>query len=195
MMVVEQVRLESNNNSRINPQLFSLWMGMASIVMLFGALTSAYIVKQGAGNWLDFKVPSVFYISTAIIISSSISLHLARNAYRAGKEQNFKYLVLTTLVLGLAFLVCQYFGWMSLFNSGVDLKTNPAGSFFYLITWMHAAHIVGGVGALLATTINAYTLKFKVTELRKNRVEMVLHYWHFIDVLWIYLLIFLIYLK
>ncbi|HMS69764.1 MAG TPA: cytochrome oxidase subunit III, partial [Saprospiraceae bacterium] len=99
---MEQVRLESNNNSRINPQLFSLWMGMASIVMLFGALTSAYIVKQGAGNWLDFKVPSVFYISTAIIISSSVSLHLARNAYRAGKEQNFKFLVLTTLVLGLA---------------------------------------------------------------------------------------------
>lgn len=194
-MVVEQIRLESNNNSRINPQLFSLWMGMASIVMLFGALTSAYIVKQGAGNWLDFRVPSIFYLSTAIIILSSVTLHIARNAFRNAKESRFKLFVIISLILGFAFLICQYYGWNMLFKSGVDLKTNAAGSFFYLITGLHAAHILGGIGALLATAINAFTLNFKVTEKRKNRIEMTLHYWHFIDALWVYLLIFLIYLK
>ena len=194
-MIVEQVRMENNNNSRINPQLFSLWVGMASIVMLFGSLTSAYIVKQGAGNWLDFRVPSIFFVSTGLIVLSGFTLHMARNAFRARQEGTFKILLIATLLLSFGFLTCQYIGWQTLFSYGVDLKINAASSFFYLITWLHAAHILGGIGALMATTINAFTLKFNVTEQRKNRIEMVLHYWHFVDALWIYLLIFLIYIK
>ena len=194
-MVTQSMKMESNNNSKINPQLFALWVGMASIVMLFGAMTSAYIVKQGAGNWLEFKVPSVFYISTAFIVMSSITLHLARNAFRRAQETTFKLLISLTLILGVGFLIMQYQGWNTLYNNGVDLKTNVAGSFFYLITWFHAAHVLGGIGGILATVINAFSLKFKVTEKRKNRIEMLLHYWHFVDVLWVYLLFFLIYIK
>lgn len=194
-MIAQEVKMESNNFSRVNPQLFSLWVGMASIVMLFGAMTSAYIVKKGAGNWLEFSVPSVFYISTAVIVLSSVTMHAARNAFRRSQEGAYKFLILATFILGLAFLVLQYQGWSQLYGNGVDLKTNVAGSFFYLITWFHAAHILGGIGALLASVINAYSLKFKVTDHRKNRVEMLTHYWHFVDVLWVYLLIFLIYIK
>jgi cytochrome c oxidase subunit 3 len=179
----------------INPQLFSLWVGLASIVMLFGAFTSAYIVKQGAGNWLDFPIPNLFKISTAIIILSSFTLHISRNMFHAQKEGLYRFFLVVSFVLGITFVVCQYFGWQEMKSYGVDLKVNVAGSFFYLITAAHAAHVVGGIGALLATTINAFTLKFNTTENRKNRLEMVLHYWHFVDLLWVYLFIFLVYIK
>jgi cytochrome c oxidase subunit 3 len=82
-----------------------------------------------------------------------------------------------------------------MFDSGVDLKLNVAGSFFYLITGVHAAHLLGGIGALLATIINAYILPKKVLESRSVKIEMLLHYWHFIGILWIYLLGFLHFIK
>ena len=188
-------KLKDTRIMNINPQLFSLWVGMASIVMLFGAFTSAYIVKQGAGNWLDFPIPRLFYISTGLIVLSSVSLHIARNMFHDGKESLYKIFLLLTLLLGLSFVGCQYFGWQEMKSYGVDLKVNVAGSFFYLITFAHAAHVVGGIAALIATSINAFTLKFNPTESRKNRLEMVLHYWHFVDLLWIYLFIFLVYVK
>lgn len=194
-MVTQEIKMSENNFNRINPQLFALWVGMGSIVMLFGAMTSAYIVKKGGGNWLEFTVPSVFYVSTAVILLSSVTVQLARNAFRKSRESSYKFWILATLVLAITFLVLQYQGWSTLYGIGVDLKTNVAGSFFYLITGFHAAHILGGIGALLATVVNAYSLKFKVNENRKNRVEMLVHYWHFVDVLWVYLLIFLIYIK
>lgn len=198
MNTTTQISAEKINNDKImniNPQLFSLWVGMASIVMMFGAFTSAYIVKQGAGNWLDFPIPKIFYLSTLVIVASSVCLHVARNMFNSGKESLYRIFLFTTLVLGLLFVTLQYFGWQEMKSYGIDLKVNVAGSFFYLITFAHVAHVVGGIAALIVTSINAYILSFNRTESRKNRLEMVLHYWHFVDLLWIYLFIFLVYIK
>jgi cytochrome c oxidase subunit 3 len=187
--------INDKQNVRLNPQLFGLWVGMASIVMLFGALTSAYIVKQGASNWLNIKIPNLFYVSTCLIALSSLTIHAARNNFRKDNWASYRIYLLLTFIIGMLFLVVQYNGWLQLFKGGVDLKANVAGSFFYLITGAHAAHLLGGIGALLATIINAYVLPNTINDNRKTKVEMLLHYWHFMGILWIYLLGFILFIK
>jgi len=95
-------------------------------------------------------------------------------------------------VLGIGFVASQYSGWQDLFALGVDMKANVSGSFFYLITGAHAVHVLAGIACLVVAMIHAFTLKFRYTDRRKNRFELVLHYWHFVGVLWIYLLYFLL---
>lgn len=180
-----------NTNNRIHPLKFALWVAMASITMMFGAFTSAYIVRQAQGNWLEFSLPNIFFVSTVILLISSLTLHTSYRAFIAEHESRFKQFLVLSLFLGAAFIVLQYLGWMQLYSVGIDLKGNPAGSFIYVISGVHALHIVGGIAAILVGILNAFTLKFKVTERRKINFELTLQYWHFVDLLWVYLLIFL----
>jgi cytochrome c oxidase subunit 3 len=181
-----------NKRNKIHPHKFALWAAMASITMMFGAFTSAYIVKQAAGNWLEFAMPVSFYISTLLIIISSVTLHISFSSFKIGKQSRYKSMLIVSLLLGVAFVIFQYFGWTELYAKGVDLKGNVSGSFFFLISGIHALHVIGGIAALIVATLHAYTLKFNVTEKRINRFDLVLNYWHFVDFLWIYLFIFLI---
>ncbi len=181
-----------NKRNRIHPHKFALWAAMASVTMMFGAFTSAYIVKQSAGNWLEYSLPSAFYFSTAILLLSSFTLHKSFNSFRNGNEQAYKNLLLISLFLGVSFVVLQYLGWTDLFVKGVDLKGNVSGSFFYLLSGIHALHVLGGIAAMVVAVIHAYTLKFKVTQFRVDRFDLVVNYWHFVDFLWIYLFIFLL---
>ena len=178
--------------NRINPHKFALLSGIASILMMFMGWTSAYIIKQAGGNWIDYRIPDIFFLSTGIIILSSITLHTSYRSFLNWNEERYKLLLLVTGLLGLIFVVTQYMGWSHMFNIGIDLKANPSGSFFYLITAAHAAHVLAGVAAIVVACFHAFTLKYKVTVKRKNRFELVLHYWHFVDILWVYLLAFLI---
>ncbi len=168
-----------------------MWVAMAGMVMMFGSLTSAYIVRHAAGNWLEFKIPDVFFFSTIVILASSFTLHLSYWAFRNGREKLYKTALPLTLVLGIVFIVLQYRGWLDLYNIGVLLDGNPSGSFFYLISGLHAAHVIGGVFALSVATQHAFSLRFKPTEKRRRRFQIVLHYWHFVGFLWLYLFIFL----
>jgi len=181
--------------NRIHPHRFALYISFASIMMMFGALTSAYIVKHAAGNWLEFTLPNYFYYSTAILVVSSVCLHYSYYSFTKNNEVNYKLFLVIACLLGASFVVLQYFGWNALFAAGVDLKGNASGSFFYLITGLHALHILGGIAAIIVAMAHAFTLPFVVTEKRKVRYQLVLHYWHFVDVLWIYLLAFLLYVK
>lgn len=181
--------------NRIHPQLFGLYIAFASIMMMFAALTSAYIVKHAQGDWLEYAMPSQFYMSTAILLLSSVTLHVSYSSFLKNREQPYKIMLVLSLILGLAFVVLQYQGWVSLFNVGVDLKANVSGSFLYLITGLHALHILGGIAAIIVALIHAYTLPFIVTAKRRDRFKLVLHYWHFVDFLWIYLLAFLLLVK
>lgn len=193
---MEAAVLKNNEGKRrLNPQLFAMWVGMASIVMLFGAFTSAYIVKQGAGNWLQFPMPMEFFFSTATIICSSVTLHLAYNAFKQRNYSRYQILILATTALALVFVVLQYLGWIDMNAKGVDLKANVGGSFFYLITGAHVAHVLGGITALMVSCLYAYTLKGIYNEVRRNKIEMLLHFWHFLGALWVYLFIFLIIIR
>ena len=183
------------NAQRINPQLFGLWIALASITMMFGGFTSAYIVKQAAGNWYNFAIPSYFYVSTVLIILSSLALQYSYNSFVNGEESKYKISLVLSFVLGVIFLVCQYFGWMGLYHQGIDLKLNVSSSFLYLIMWAHAAHVIGGLSALIVAMIHAFTLKFKPTVKRKNGYQLVLHYWHYLTILWLVIFGFILFVK
>ncbi len=180
-----------NTNNRIHPLKFALWIAMASITMMFGAFTSAYVVRQAQGDWLEFSLPSLFYVSTVVLLVSSLTLHSSYKSFLGGRERRYKQWLGLSLALGTGFVVLQYLAWMQLYSVGIDLKGNPSGSFLYVISGVHALHIIGGIAAMLVAMINAFTLKFKITERRKINFELTLQYWHFVDLLWLYLLIFL----
>ncbi len=183
-------RYERTTN-KIHPLKFALWISMGSIVMMFIALTSAYIVRRSAGNWLEFELPRIFFVSTIVLLLSSLLLHTSFKSFIAGEEKKYKTLLVVSFILGLGFLVLQYQGWSALFNSGIDLKGNPSGSFVYVLSGIHALHILGGMAAMVVGLLIAFTRKFKITERRKINFELTLQYWHFVDFLWVYLLIFL----
>ncbi len=176
--------------NKIHPHKFALWAACASIVMMFTALTSAYIVRQAAGNWLEFELPGMFLYSTIAIFVSSLTLHASYNSFKKGNTQAYRVLMAITMVLGLVFLGLQYEGWLAMNEMGIDLQGNPSGSFIFVISGLHAAHVLGGIGVLLVAVIHALGLKHQVTKKRIVRFELTLTYWHFVDVLWIYLFIF-----
>jgi len=160
--------------------------------MMFGSLTSAYIVRHAAGNWLEFRVPGIFFWSTCIMLLSSMTLHGSFSAFKKGKAMPYRLLLSATLILGIAFVIMQYLGWMKLYEIGVVLDGNPGGSFFYVISGIHAAHVIGGIFALITAVMHGFTLSFRPTEKRRRRFQMVTHYWHFVDFLWLYLFLFLL---
>ena len=155
----------------IHPAKFSMWLFIVSIILFFGALTSAYIVKSAAGNWLEYTMPSYFYMSTAALITSSICLHFSYKSFVSEKAFAYRALLLAAVVLGIAFVSLQYYGWSALFAVGVDLKASVSGSFLYLITGLHALHILGGIAAITVAIVHAFTLPMVVTEKRKLRFQ------------------------
>ena len=159
--------------------------------MMFGSLTSAYIVRQAAGNWIEFRIPDIFFASTAVMLASSVTLHASFSAFKRGHANQYRFLLLASLILGIAFVVLQYIGWTDLYSIGIALDGNPGGSFFYVISGIHAAHVIGGIFALVVAVLHAFSLTYKPTEKRRRRFQLVVHYWHFVDFLWLYLFLFL----
>jgi cytochrome c oxidase subunit 3 len=179
------------SRNKIHPQKFALLVSCASVVMLFAALTSAYVVRQAAGNWLEFPMPVLFLYSTLTLIISSLTLYFSYKGFLAGNVNSYKYFLLLTFALGVLFIYLQYKGWMELVSMGVELGTNPSGSFLYVLSGLHAAHILGGLAAVFVAILHAFILPYEVSAKRKLRFEMTQIYWHFVDVLWIYLIVFL----
>ncbi len=177
--------------SKIHPQKFALYAGIVSMIMLFAGFTSAYIVRQAAGNWLEYQLPNIFYVSAGVIILSSLTLHFSYKSFLARKETLYKSLLLVTFALGILFVILQYNGWMAMKDElGISLGRNPSGDFLYVISGTHAAHVLGGIAAIFVAIAHAYGLNFKVTPRRKLRLELTMIYWHFVDILWLYLVIF-----
>ncbi len=191
MELVEKVPLKQQRN-RIHPHKYALWVACASIVMMFAALTSAYMVRKSGGNWLEFTIPNVFYYNTVVILISSIVIHASYLAYNKAKMQLFRMLLGTAAILGVGFIVLQYVGWQHLIAQGIELKTNPSSSFLYVISGLHAVHVLGGVVAILIAFTFAITTRKKVTPRGRLKLELVVHYWHFVDFLWVYLFVFLL---
>jgi len=177
----------------MNPKKFGMWLFMASVLMLFISLTSAYIVRQAEGNWVFFDLPNLFLISSIVIAASSVTMQLGFWAAKKDNLERVKIMVGLTTLLGLAFLVIQYMGWKALVANSVHLVGNPSGSFLYVITGLHAAHIISAVVYLLIVLNAAFKLRIN----SKNTVlmEMCTTYWHFLGVLWLYLFVFLTLLR
>ncbi len=187
---MESIVAENLGRNKVHPKKFALWAACASITMMFVALTSAYMVRQAAGNWLEFPLPTIFFVNTAILLLSSATLHGSYLAFKREREGLYKGLLIASLTLGLYFVYAQYEGWLALQEMGVPLKLNPSGDFIYVVSGIHAAHVIGGIAAILVATIMAFSRSFRVTPARKLRFEMTLTYWHFVDFLWVYLIVF-----
>lgn len=178
---------------RIHPKKFALWMGIVGMIMFFSAFTSAFIVRKNEGNWLTFPIPNEFFYSTAVILLSSLAFYFSKRFYLRANHQNFKILFFIGLFFGTAFVALQYAGWQALHAMDIDIATNQSSSFFYLITGAHVLHVIGGITALLLTLIGVILGRFQqVTPKKTLRLELVYTYWHFVDILWIYLLVFLL---
>jgi cytochrome c oxidase subunit 3 len=181
----------SNQRNRIHPHKFTLWVAMGSIVMMFAGLTSAYIVRSNQANWLEFDLPGIFWYSTAVIIISSITMHLSVKAFRVREMQRYRSLITITAALGIVFALLQFLGFRELGSHGVLLLgqgSNPAASFIAIITGLHVLHVLGGVIAILVIFIRAYSTRSK--SYNTVPIEIVSTYWHFVDILWIYLFVF-----
>lgn len=173
-----------------------LWIGIVSIIMLFAGLTSAYIVRQAEGNWLEFELPISMYVSTAIIILSSITLWYGQSSAKKGNYSAMKIGLFVTLGLGLGFVFSQFQVWSDLVAGGVfftGAQANASGSFMYLLSGLHLAHLFGGIIALFVTATNASAGKYSNGNILG--IELCSIYWHFLDILWIYLLLFLLFIR
>ncbi len=178
--------------SRYQALRFGLWIGMASITMMFAAFTSAYIVRKPAGNWYEFKLPEAFFFSTILLLLSSFTMERAYRNYKLRAEARFKSYLYATFVLGIAFIACQIYAWKSLFAIGISVDLNVSGSFLYLLSGVHAVHVLGGIAAIFISVVTSLAYRFKPNEFKILKLDLVRQYWHFVDLLWIYLLIFLI---
>ncbi len=191
----------SHSRYIVHPYRFNLWISIVSMVMIFAAFTSAYVVKRGDVKvWQDIPLPQVFTVSTIVIVLSSVCMHLAYMAFKRNHIYWYRGLIMTTFILGASFLTLQIQGWNELVASGVYLDGNVAGSFIYVISGAHFLHVVGGVVALLVFSILAFTkVKTPVDAMTQNihhnkqvKVEVLMTYWHFVDILWVYLFFFFI---
>jgi cytochrome c oxidase subunit 3 len=174
------------------PSSTAIWVLLASITMTFAAFTSAMIVRKSSLDWRHITLPPLLYLNTVILLGSSVTLEIARRRVaafmsrlkdRAGSPARWLYI---TLSLGLLFVVGQYVAWQQLRAQGLFLATNPASSFFYVLTAVHVLHVLGGLSALL------YVIRrLNRSALRRSTLNAASHYWHFMDVLWVYLLVLL----
>lgn len=183
----------------VHPHKFNLWLAIVSMVMLFAAFTSAYIVKRhDINNWIAIELPQIFTYSTTVILISSLFMHSAYIAFKRNNIFLYRLFITITFALGATFLVLQIDGWEALTHSGITLAGNPSGSFIYVISGAHFLHVAGGVIALLVFSIRSFTsyrtsvdtLIVNINTDKQRGVELMTTYWHFVDILWIYLFIF-----
>jgi cytochrome c oxidase subunit 3 len=178
------------------PASTGIWVALAGITMTFAAFTSALIVRQGgSSDWQHISLPSILYVNTLVIIASSVTLELSRRriaAFMGGardKAENPGFWLYITLALGLLFVAGQTFAWMQLRAHGFKLATNISYSFFYVLTFAHALHLLGGLGGLVRVIG-----KLNHSVLKRSTLDATSRYWHFMGVLWVYLL-FLLWMK
>jgi cytochrome c oxidase subunit 3 len=175
------------------PASTGIWVGLAGITMTFAAFTSALVVRQGsAPDWRHITLPPVLYLNTLVLIASSVTLEVSRRrvaAYMGGSKERTAHparWLYITLFLGLLFVAGQTFAWMQLRSQGFKLATNISYSFFYVLTVAHALHLLGGLGGLVRVIG-----KLNRSALKRSTLDATSRYWHFMGVLWVYLLILL----
>lgn len=159
------------------------------MIMMFAGLTSAYIVKGSLPGWSTVEVPKVFYISTVVLLISSLTIQVANKAFKERKMQQYRRMVLITTLLGVTFIAMQIYGFNQLMESGVIIRGGSgAGQFLYIIFGLHGIHVLGGVIALIVMFARAFSSKNR--NYNPVSIEIAGTYWHFVDLLWIYLFVF-----
>ena len=184
-MSIEQQR------KKIHPHKFTLWVAIGSIVMMFAGLTSAYIVKRSQANWALLEMPKIFWVSTGVILLSSLTIFLAQRSFADRQMRKYRQLLGVTAILGLVFLILQIIGFAGYEQQDIRLTgagSNASYSFLLAIAALHGVHVLGGVIALMVMYIRAISAKSR--NYSAVPIDVAATYWHFVDLLWIYLFIF-----
>ncbi|MEH6407558.1 MAG: cytochrome c oxidase subunit 3 [Leeuwenhoekiella sp.] len=181
----------------IRSKKMMLWFGIISLSMMFAGLTSAYIVSKSRKDWItNFELPQAFYISTAVIILSSVTMHFAKRSIQQGKDQAGKILLAVTFALGLTFVFLQFLGFDEIIEQGyffTGSESTITTSFIYAFVISHIVHIGAGLLVLIFVVINQFRGKYKNG--KTLGVELGATFWHFVDVLWVYLFLFLLFFR
>ncbi len=182
--------IDKNVNEKAKKNM--LYWAMASMVVFFGGFCSYYLVMHGNGNWLVFNLPALFFVSTAVIVASSLTMWWAQKSIAANNYGGAKTGTLLTLLLGIVFCVVQIAAWKELFGQGIVFagrQSNVAGAIMYVITSMHFLHIIGGLSALTVTSVKA--LRHKYSSENYLGLSLCAIFWHFLGALWVILFLFL----
>lgn len=184
---MEMTQTKTPQKRKIHPQKFALWLGIGSIIMMFAGLTSGFLVRKPQGDWQSFHLPVAFFISTACVLVSSVTMHLSVRAFKNGLKARHRLLILVTLLLGVAFTVLQVAGFYELLAVR-KWQNNVSFQFLIAIVLVHGLHIVGGIITILVFYFRTFSKKFR--QFSPDGLEMAAIYWHFVDLLWIYLFVF-----
>lgn len=174
-----------------------LWFGIVSLIMGFAGWTSAYIVSSKRKDWLDnIDLPQAFFISTAIIIISSITYWLAKRAMKQGNQKMTGNWLLVTLVLGITFIILQFVGFSQMLESGYYFTgptSNIKMSYIFLIAFVHIVHVVAGLISLITVIVQFFRKKYSADNMLG--LELGATFWHFLDFLWVYLILFMLFVR
>jgi cytochrome c oxidase subunit 3 len=183
---------QDKNKLDLTPKRFNLWLIIFSSFMMFAALTSGFIVYIGGkGHALSIKLPQAFIYSTAVIIVSSLTMFLASKAAKGLQLAKQRLFLWVTFILGTAFLILQVYAWYVLTQMGVFfVNPNASQSFIYVFSFMHLLHILAGLVLIVISLLGTYRKTPQVLNL--FRMEMASIFWHFVDIIWIYLYVFLL---
>lgn len=177
-----------------NPSVIIVNFLLAGIVVLFLALSYGYIFAMGS-NWIEFKLPKVFWLSTAAILCVSLFLHRALKMFDLDKPKKLTRSIMVALFFSVLFVFFQISGWSALLSKGLDLQSSPSVSYLYILTGLHVAHVAVGIIFLIVsifrshknTTDNVKALLYFSDPIKRSRLKLLNTYWHTIDFLWVYL--------
>ena len=193
-MALTQGTLEEKNN---RAKKMMLWFGIISLIMSFAGWTSAFVVSSTRPDWLsDFQIPNAFVISTVVIVISSFTFLMAKRSLKNSQNQAVTIWLIATLVLGLVFIYNQFRGFQEIIDLGYNFTgptSNVTMSYVYLIAIVHILHVVVGLICLLVVIYNHFKQKYNATDMLG--FELAATFWHFVDILWVYLFFFLYYFK
>ncbi len=195
-MVGEQVLKQEYIVAKKKSAKPMLWISMISMVMFFAGLTSAYVISMNRDDWVSFDLPQSFYVSTILIVASSITLFLSQRFLKQNKRQLSLILLVVTLLLGIGFVWEQYAGFNQLKSIGLFFtgpESTVSTSFIIGITFMHVLHLFAGVVVLLVVIYNHFKYKYKSDDMLGFELGAI--FWHFVDLLWIYLFFFFSFIK
>ncbi len=193
LQTIEAKEAVNEQRKRIHPHKFTLWVALGSIIMMFAGLTSAYVVKRDQPGWTTFPIPRAFWYSTAVILVSSLTVQMSLKAFKDREMMRYRNLLTFTGVLGIVFVLLQWAGFRQIWASGVTLRGSGGGQFLYIIAGLHAVHVLGGIVALLIMVVRAFAVRTR--SYNSVPVELISTYWHFVDLLWIYLFIFFMFIN
>jgi cytochrome c oxidase subunit 3 len=185
---------------RREPYDFMLRLGIIGMSLVFVAITLLYLNRVNEQVWTSFRLPKAFWLSTILLILSSLTIQKAYQCLQTQLFKQYRFYLYFTFLLASGFILVQILGWQQLMTQNIFLQNNLAGAFIYVLTGLHIAHLLGGIILLLKTLSEAQQNKnyvdafvYSVNPPNQLKIKLIVRYWHFVDILWIYLFLFFLY--